>query len=107
MMRSIQPSGPYHVAGYSYGASVVVAMTLVADDIAAAVLLDGSPDHYKASYKAYMTSENSPEALQQTKVLCTLANYLLLDQLSSPVEVSKTIFICFCIKVCKIQYLRF
>ena len=77
-MKTIQPEGPYRLAGYSFGACVAIEMThqlLRHNQHTSLTLLDGSHRYVSAhteQYKSKMEAGN--EAQAQTEALCAFAH---------------------------------
>ncbi|XP_049519265.1 fatty acid synthase-like isoform X6 [Dermacentor silvarum] len=73
-MLTTQPSGPYHMVGYSYGATVALEVALQLQASGAAVgsltFLDGAPQYVRvvAGYRRDLLDQETEE--QDTNILC-------------------------------------
>lgn len=86
-MKSIQSSGPYHIAGYSFGATVAFEMALQLEmtepaSIGSLDLLDGSHSFVGAHTEQYK-QKNQTLGQSETDAMCAFLNLLM------PIDYSK------------------
>ena len=71
-MKTVQAEGPYHIAGYSFGACVAVEMAVqLKADLDSITLLDGSHSYvaaHTAQYRQKLTPGNDAEA--ESEAVC-------------------------------------
>ncbi|KAK8762101.1 hypothetical protein V5799_026633 [Amblyomma americanum] len=85
-MLQVQPAGPYHLAGYSYGAAVVfeAAVQLQASgaSVGSLTLLDGGPRYVAALWSHHKSRLEGSEHDAETSLICTfLMQYADIDVL--------------------------
>jgi fatty acid synthase len=105
-IKSVQPTGPYHLAGYSFGACVAIEMTLqlqasqgdgrrVVEGLSPLVLLDGSHMFvaaHTATYRDKLTIDS--EAQAETEALCAFVQQFTADVDYASVRFCDCFFLC-------------
>jgi len=84
LLDSAETDGPYHIAGYSFGAVVAFEMALqlkAADALDSLTLLDGSHSYVAAHTEMYKKKGDAAQA--ETDAMCSFLNQLL------PIDYSK------------------
>jgi pimeloyl-ACP methyl ester carboxylesterase len=64
----MQPSGPYLISGYSFGACIAIEVVLQLPSVAQLILLDGSHYYIATQLKQYRTKFNEPEYFEAAVV---------------------------------------
>lgn len=74
----MQPTGPYLIAGYSFGSCIAVEIALQLPFITNVFLLDGSHSYTATHTKQYRTKFNEPQHAEAAVVcLLTLCSFVL------------------------------
>merc|ERR1712032_971781 len=80
LIRSVQPSGPIHLAGYSFGAVVAFEMSLQLEDkdsLGSLNLLDGSHSYVAAHTIHYKNKIKGDMARAETEAMCAFLNQFM------------------------------
>ena len=76
ILKEVQPSGPYRIGGYSFGACVATAMAEeLGSELEYVVHLDSSPEAFHTTSDIYMPTALN-KAQRETKALCFYAQSL-------------------------------
>jgi fatty acid synthase len=84
-IKEIQKTGPYHIAGYSFGASIAVEIVIQlekeSNKVGSLVLLDGSHRYVTAQTKSYQTKREITNGAMnvegESDSLCTYLNMMI------------------------------
>jgi len=93
LLRSQQPDGPLHLAGYSFGAVVAFEMSLQLEatspsSLGSLNLLDGSHSYVAAHTAQYRTKSKNDIARAETDAMCAFLNQLM------PIDYTKMVEQC-------------
>ncbi|CAG0916724.1 unnamed protein product [Notodromas monacha] len=81
VIKTIQPTGPYKLVGYSYGAAVAfeIALQLGASQIPRVILIDGSHAYLSVLTKRYINRLDNNEEWQASQICAFLSQFARFD----------------------------